>query len=53
MRLQHLKQVAGGLSTDDPEQSAVRVAIVEEVERLHWRLWNGKTKDAEISIDRT
>jgi hypothetical protein len=26
--------------------------IVEEVERLHWRLWNGKTKDAQISIDR-
>jgi hypothetical protein len=26
--------------------------IVEAVERLHWRLWNGKAKDAQISIDR-
>ena len=52
MRLQHLKQVAGGLSADDPEQAAAKVVIVEEVERLHWRLWNGKAKDAQISIDR-
>jgi hypothetical protein len=22
------------------------------VERLHWRLWNGKAKDAQISFDR-
>ena len=26
--------------------------IVEEVERLHRRLWNGKAKDAQISFDR-
>ena len=26
--------------------------IVEEVERLRWRLWNGKAKDAKVSIDR-
>jgi hypothetical protein len=26
--------------------------IVEEVERLRWRIWNGKAKDAQISIDR-
>jgi hypothetical protein len=52
MRLQHLKQVAGGLSADDPEQAVAKVVIVEEVERLHWRLWNGKAKDAQISIDR-
>jgi len=26
--------------------------IVAEVERLHWRIWNGKAKDAHISIDR-
>jgi hypothetical protein len=26
--------------------------IVEAVERLHWRLWNGKAKDAQISINR-
>jgi len=26
--------------------------IVDEVERLRWRLWNGKARDAGISIDR-
>ena len=52
MRLQHLKQTAGGLSADDPARVAAKAVIVEEVERLHWRLWNGKAKDAQISIDR-
>jgi hypothetical protein len=52
MRLQHLKQIAGGLSVDDPARVAAKAVIVEEVERLHWRLWNGKAKDAQISIDR-
>jgi hypothetical protein len=59
MRLQHLKQTAGGLATDDPARvmplavlTAAKAVTVEEVERLHWRLWNGKAKDAQISIDR-
>ena len=52
MRLQHLKQTAGGLAPDDPARVAAKAVIVEEVERLHWRLWNGKAKDAQISIDR-
>ncbi len=52
MRLRHLTQVAGGLSSDGPERAAAKAAIVEEVERLHWRLWNGRAKDAEVSIDR-
>jgi hypothetical protein len=26
--------------------------IVIEVERLHWRIWNGKAKDAQKSIVR-
>ena len=52
MRLQHLKQTASGLSDDDPARLAAKAVIVEEVERLHWRLWNGKAKDAQISIDR-
>jgi hypothetical protein len=52
MRLQHLKQTAGGLSADDPARVVAKAVIVEEVERLHWRLWNGKAKDAQISIDR-
>jgi hypothetical protein len=52
MRLRHLTQVAGGLSSDDPERAAAKAVIVEEVERLRWRLWNGKAKDAGISVDR-
>jgi hypothetical protein len=52
MRLQHLTQVAGGLSSDDPERAAAKAMIVEEVERLRWRLWNGKAQDAKISIER-
>ena len=52
MRLQHLKQIAGGLSADDPERVAAKAVIVAEVERLHWRLWNGKAKNARTSIDR-
>jgi len=52
MRLQHLKQIANGLSADDPARVAAKAVIVAEVERLHWRIWNGKAKDAQISIDR-
>ncbi len=52
MRLQHLKQIANGLPADDPAQATAKAVIVEEVERLHWRIWNGKAKDAQISIDR-
>jgi hypothetical protein len=52
MRLQHLKQIASGLSTDDAARMVAKTVIVEEVERLRWRLWNGKAKDAQISIDR-
>src|SRR5208283_5180623 len=52
MRLQHLEQTAGGLSADDPARVAAKAVIVAEVERLHWRLWNGKAKDAHISIGR-
>jgi len=46
MRLQHLKQIADGLSTDDTAREKAKQAIVEEVERLRWRLWTGKAKDA-------
>ncbi len=52
MRLQHLKQIASMLSTDDPARVAAKVLIVEEVKRLHWRIWNGKARDAQVSIDR-
>jgi hypothetical protein len=52
MRLQHLTRVAEGLASDSPERAAAKAVIVEEVERLRWRLWNGKAKDAGISLDR-
>ena len=52
MRLQHLMQVAGGLASDRPERAAAKAMIITEVERLRWRIWNGKAKDAQISIDR-
>ena len=52
MRLQHLKQIAGALLTADPAREAAKSVIVEEVERLHWRIWNGNAQDAQISIDR-
>jgi len=38
MRLQHLKQIAGALLTDDPARGAAKAVIVAEVERLHWRI---------------
>ena len=52
MRLQHLKQIANGLSADGPARVGAKAAIVEAVERLHWRIWNGKAKDAQVSLDR-
>src|SRR4051794_37927095 len=52
MRLRHLTQVAGGLSSEGPERAAAKAAVVEEVERLRWRLWNGRAKDAKVSVDR-
>jgi hypothetical protein len=52
MRLQHLKQIASARSADDPAWAEAKAVIVEEVERLHWRIWNGKATDAQISVDR-
>src|SRR4051794_41658136 len=44
MRLQHMTQIAGGLLSDGPERAAAKAVIVEEVERLRWRLWNGRAR---------
>lgn len=46
MRLQHTKLAASGLSTDTPGRMPAKAVIVTEVERLHWRIWNGKAKNA-------
>ena len=52
LRLQHAKQAASGLSTDEPGRIEAKTAIVAEVERLHWRIWHGKAKDAQLTLDR-
>jgi hypothetical protein len=52
MRPQHAKQAASGLSTDGPRRTRAKTAIVAEVERLHWRIWNGKARDAQLTLER-
>jgi hypothetical protein len=52
MRLQHTKLAAANLSTNDPDRVKAKAVIVAEVERLHWRIWNGKAKNAQRSIKR-
>jgi hypothetical protein len=52
MRLQHAERVAGTLPIDMPEREHARAVIVAEVERLHWRIWNGRAKDAQITLER-
>jgi hypothetical protein len=52
MRLQHTKLAAANLPTDDPDRVSAKAVIVAEVERLHWRIWNGRAKNAQRSIKR-
>jgi hypothetical protein len=52
MRLQHAKQAASGLSIDRLERIQAKTVIVDEVERLNWRIWNGKAKNAQITLER-
>jgi len=42
---------AGTLPTDTPEREHARAVIVTEIDRLHWRIWNGKAKDAQITLE--
>jgi hypothetical protein len=52
MWLQHAKRAAIGLSIDEPDRKQAKTVGVAEAERLRWRKWNGKAKDARRSIDR-
>jgi hypothetical protein len=52
MQMQHAAQAASGLSTDGLDRVKAKAVIVAEVERLRWRIWNGKAKNAQRSIDR-
>jgi len=47
MRLQHMKQKARGLSTRVKTHREAKEQIQSELERLHWRLWNGRTDSVE------
>jgi hypothetical protein len=40
------------LSTDTADRVLAAAVIVAEVERLRWRIWNGKAKNAQRSINR-
>jgi hypothetical protein len=46
------KQIVGALTTGNPARVAAKAVIVTEVERLRWRIWNGKAKNARKSIIR-
>ena len=52
MRLRHAELAASGLSTDTPGRAQAKSVIVEEVERLHWRVWHGKVKNAQLTLAR-
>jgi hypothetical protein len=52
MRLQHAEKTAGNLPADTPERETAKAVIVAEVDRLHWRIWNGKAKDAKVTLER-
>jgi hypothetical protein len=38
--------------TDDLGRKTAKATLISEVERLHWRIWNGKAKNAQCSIKR-
>ncbi len=46
MRLQHAKHVAEALPADAPGQQQA------EAERLRWRAWHGKARDARLTLKR-
>src|SRR4051794_13950849 len=52
MRLQHAEKTAGNLPIDTLEREHARAVIVAEVDRLHWRIWNGKATDAQVTLER-
>ena len=50
-RLQHIRQSALGLKTSVPDLPKVTEQIINEVERLRWRLWNGKPNAVKRAIE--
>jgi hypothetical protein len=52
MRLQHAKQVAEALPVGDADQQQAKAEVVAEVERLRWRVWHDKARDARLTLKR-
>jgi hypothetical protein len=52
MRLRHAETTADSLPVDTPEREHATAVIVRQVDRLHRRIWNGKAKDAKVTIER-
>src|SRR3954452_9920739 len=52
MRLQHAKQAAEVLSTDEPGRMQARTAIGFEGGRRDWRMSNGRAQEAQVTIER-
>ena len=52
MRLHHAEKTAGNLPIDTLEREHAKAVIVTEVDRLHGRIWNGKAKDAKVTLER-
>jgi hypothetical protein len=48
----HPKQAESGLSAGTPGRMQANAVIVPGVKRLHWRIWNGKTKYARRTLER-
>jgi hypothetical protein len=52
MRLQHAETTASILPADNPERENAKAVIVAEVDRLRWRIWNGRAKDTKLTLER-
>src|SRR3982750_2746744 len=50
--MHHAEKTAGTLPIDTPERENAKTVIVTETDRLTWRIWNGKAKDARITLER-
>ena len=51
MRLQYAEKTPSNLPIDTPKRNNARSVIVAEVDRLSWRIWNGKAKDAKVTLE--
>jgi hypothetical protein len=52
LRLHPAETTAGTLPINTPERENAKTVIVTQIDRLHGRIWNGKAKDARITLER-